>query len=105
MEHSTEHREGRTMRRRRLRIRRWLVLAATLVTLGIAASASAMPGGHGNGGKALYPQAAAATDAGASSSIWWYVVIAAAVVFGLTIAGAALIRNAENRRRVAGLAH
>lgn len=93
------------MRRRRRMIRRWLVLATTLATLGIAASASAMPGGDGAGGKGVYPQSAVAVGDGTAGSIWWYVVIAAVVVFGLTLAGAAVTRRADQRRRLAGLAH
>ena len=93
------------MRRRRWRIRRWLVLAATLGTLGIAASASAMPSGDGAGGRRVYPQSAVAVGDGTGSSTWWYVVIAAMVVFGLTLAGAAIIRRTDRRRQLAGLAH
>lgn len=93
------------MRRRRWRIRRWLVLAATLGTLGIAASASAMPSGDGAGAKMVYPQSAVAVGDGTGSSTWWYVVIAAMVVFGLTLAGAAIIRRTDRRRQLAGLAH
>ncbi len=93
------------MRRRRWRIRRWLVLAATLGTLGIAASASAMPSGDGAGAKTVYPQSAVAVGDGTGSSTWWYVVIAAMVVFGLTLAGAAIIRRTDRRRQLAGLAH
>lgn len=93
------------MRRRRRKFRRWLVLAATLATLGIAASASAMPGGDGAGGKGVYPQSAVAVGDGTASSTWWYVVIAAVVVFGFALAGAAVIRRADQRRRLAGLAH
>lgn len=93
------------MRRRRRRIRRWLVLATTLATLGIAASASAMPSADGAGGKSKHPQSAGALSDGTGSSTWWYVVIAAVVVFGLTLAGAAIIRRTDRRRRFAGLAH
>ena len=93
------------MRRRRRRIRRWLVLAATLATLGIAASASAMPGGDGAGAKGPYAQSAVSTGEGTADATWWYVVIAAVVVFGLTLAGAAVIRRTDERRRLAGLAH
>ncbi len=93
------------MRRKRRRIRRWLVLAATLATLGIAASASAMPSGDGAGGKTMFPQSAAGLGDGTSSSTWWYVVIAAVVVFGLTLAGAAIIRRTDRLRRLAGLVH
>jgi hypothetical protein len=93
------------MRRRRRTIRRWLALAATLATLGIAATASAMPGGDGAGARDHYSQGAVAAGDGAGSSTWWYVVIAAVVVFGLTLAGAAIIRRSDQRRRLAGLAH
>ena len=93
------------MRRRRWWIRRWLVLAATLGTLGIAASASAMPNGDGAGAKTVYPQSAVAVGDGTGSSTWWYVVIGAMVVFGLTLAGAAIIRRTDRRRQLAGLAH
>jgi hypothetical protein len=92
------------MRRRRRRIRRWLVLAASLATLGIAGSASAMPGGDGAGAK-TNAQSAVAVGDGTASSTWWYVVIAAVVVFGLTLAGGAVIRRTDRRRRLAGLAH
>jgi len=93
------------MRRRRRRIRRWLALAATLATLGIAATASAMPGGDGAGAKGQYSQGAVAVGDGTGSLTWWYVVIAAVVVFGLTLAGAAIIRRSDQLRRIAGLAH
>ena len=93
------------MRRRRWKIRRWLALAATLATLGIAATASAMPGGDGAGARDHYSQGAMAAGGGTGSSSWWYVVIAAVVVFGLTLAGAAIIRRSDQRRRLTGLAH
>lgn len=81
------------------------MLAATLGMLSIAASASAMPGGDGAGGKTVYPQSAVAVGNGTGSSTWWYVVIGAMVVFGLTLAGAAIIRRTDRRRQLAGLAH
>jgi hypothetical protein len=84
---------------------RWLVLAATFATLSIAASASAMPGGDSAGGNGMYPQSAVDAADGTAGSTWWYVMIAAVVVFGLTLAGAAIIRRADQRRRVTGLAH
>ena len=93
------------MRRRRRRIRRWLVLATTLATLGIAASASAMPSADGAGGKTMYPQSAAGLSDGTGSPTWWYVVIAAVVMFGLTLAGATIIGRTDRLRRLAGLAH
>jgi len=108
MQHATEdmgERGERTMRRRRWKIRRWLALAATLATLGITASASAMPGGDGAGGKGVYPQSAVAAGDSTAGATWWYVVIAAVVVFGVTLAGATVIRRADERRRLAGLAH
>src|SRR5262245_29479671 len=103
MQHSTEDRGERTMRRRRLRIRIWLVLAATLATRCIAASDQAIAGGESAGGKGMYPQSAVGAADGTADSTWWYVVIAAVVVFGLTLAGAAIIRRADHRRRLAGL--
>ena len=81
------------------------MLAATLATLSIAATASAMPGGDSAGGKTVYPQGAVGAANGTVSSTWWYIVIAAVVVFGLTLAGATIIRRADERRRLAGLAH
>jgi ABC-type methionine transport system permease subunit len=92
------------MRRRRWVIRRWLALAATLAMLSIAASASAMPGSDGGGGKGR-PQSAVEAPDGTASSTWWYIVIAAVVVFGLTLAGAAIIRRADHQRRPIELAH
>jgi len=80
------------------------VLAASLATLGIGASASAMPGGDGAGAK-TNPQSAVTIGDGTGSSTWWYVVIAAVVVFGLTLTGAAVIRRTDRRHRLAGLAH
>ena len=56
-------------------------------------------------GEDLYPQSAVAVGDGTGSSTWWYVVIAAMVVFGLTLAGAAIIRRTDRRRQLAGLAH
>jgi hypothetical protein len=81
------------------------VLAATLGTLSTAATASAMPGGDSAGGKGVYPQSTVGVADGTAGSTWWYVVIAAMIVFGLTLAGAAIIRRADERRRLAGLAH
>src|SRR5262245_32756989 len=103
MQHSTEDRGERTMRRRRWRMRRWLVLAATFATLSIDANASAMTGGDSAGGKGLYSQGAVGAADGTVDSTWWYAVMAAVVVFGLTLAGAAVIRRADHRRRLAGL--
>jgi ABC-type methionine transport system permease subunit len=86
-------------------IRRWLaVAAATLATLSIAASASAMPGSDGAGGNGD-PQGAVEAANSTAGSTWLYVVIAAVVVFGLTLAGAAIIRRADHRRRLVELAH
>jgi hypothetical protein len=85
-------------------IRRWLALAATLAMLGVTATASAMPGGDGAGATGPYAQDAVAAGGGSAGSIWWYVVIAAAVVFGLTLAGAGLVRRSDERRRPAGAA-
>jgi hypothetical protein len=85
-------------------IRRWLAAAATLAMLGVTATASAMPGGDGAGGTGPYPQDAVAAGGGTAGSIWWYVVIAAVVVFGVTLAGARLIRRSDQRRRLAGAA-
>ena len=72
---------------------------------GRAAPAAAWPGGDGAGAKMVYPQSAVAVGDGTGSSTWWYVVIATMVVFGLTLAGAAIIRRTDRRRQLAGLAH
>lgn len=103
MQHATEDRGERATRRRPLRIRRWLVVAATLAALAVAAPAAASLGTDGGRGTAD-ARSATADDPGSRTAAWLYVVIAAAVVFGLTTAGAALIRTADNRRRLAELA-
>jgi hypothetical protein len=92
------------MRRRRRMIRRWLALATALATLGVTATASAMPAGDGAGGTGSYHPDAVAAGGGTAGSFWWYVVIAGAVMFGLTLAGAGLIRRSDQRRRLPGVA-
>jgi hypothetical protein len=106
MEQATEHRKETTMRRRHLRIRRWLVLAFALVTLIFAASASAMPGGDGGGGRAVYPQQPVVVPSDGSSGFnWWYAAIGATVAVGVAAGGVGVLRTAGNRRRLAGQTH
>jgi hypothetical protein len=93
------------MRRRHLRIRRWLVVATALVALVFTATASALPMGDGGGGRAVNARPAVVPSDGSGSFNWWYVVAGAGAALGLAAGGTGIYRAAANRRRVAGLAH
>jgi hypothetical protein len=105
MEHPTENRKERTMRRRHLRIRRWLAVAAALACLIFATSASAKPMGVGGDGIVVNAQPVAApSDGSGSFSNWWYVAIGAGAALAVALGGAGL-RAAASRRRLAQPAH
>ena len=93
------------MRRRHLRMRRWIAALAALVVLSFAASASAMPVGDGGGGRAVYsPTAVPATD-GSDGFNWWYAAAGVGAALGLAAGGVAIVRATGHRRRLEGLAH
>lgn len=87
------------MRRRQLRIRRWLVVTFAVVALAFAASASAMPITEGTGGQP--PQPVAAPGDGSGGFSWWYVAIGVGAAVGATVCVVGLYRVAGNRRRLA----
>ena len=92
------------MRRRHLRIRRWLAIAAAVATLSIAASASAMPGGDGGGGQTVYPQQPVAAPSDTSGGFSWSdAAIGAGVALGVAIGAGAIVRSKSNHRRLAGV--
>lgn len=93
------------MRRRQLRIRRWLVVAVALVALSFASSASAMTVAESSGGTAVYSQTAAAPNESSGGFSWSDAAVGAGVALGAAISGAGILRVAGNRRRLAGLLH
>jgi hypothetical protein len=90
------------MRRRHFRIRRWLAVAAALVALSFASSASAMPVFDTGGGSATYSQTAPASESSGGFD-WADAAIGAGVALGAALSGAGIVRVAGNRRRPAAL--
>jgi len=106
MRQFTQDKEDRTMRRRQRRIRRWFVLAATLVTLSFASSAPAMMvADNGGGNTAVHTQASAVANEASGGFNWSDAAIGAGIALGAAFSGAGILRVAGNRRRLAGLPH
>jgi hypothetical protein len=93
------------MRRRHLRIRRWLVLAVAVMALTIAASASAMPAGDGGGGNAVSAQPVAVGHDTKGGFDWTLAAGSAAAVLGIGLAAAGVVHAGRTRRHPAGATH
>jgi hypothetical protein len=90
--------EAKIMRRRTLRIRRWLTVAVAVAALSLVSSASAMvpTDNAGGSGSAVGGTASGGFD-------WSYPAIGALIALALVGAGVAALRLANNRRRLAEL--
>jgi len=93
------------MRRRHLRIRRWLALAAAVATLSFAASASAMPGGDGGGGQSVTPTPVVVPSDTSGGFNWSDAAIGAGIALGVVVGAGAVVRSMSNHRRLAGVPH
>jgi len=107
MEQFTDEKEDRRMRRR-LRIRRWAVLAVAILALAFASSASARlaegDGFSGNGGSSVVLYPAPPTVSEPSSGFGWTdAAIGAGIALGAAVGGVGIMRMA-GQRRLAGLA-
>ena len=91
------------MGRKHFRIRRWLALAAALVTLSLASSASAMVAADGGGGAAAYPQSPTVTTPTSGGFNWGDAAVGAGIALGVAFSGAGVLRITGSRRRLAGL--
>jgi hypothetical protein len=103
-------RKEQVVRRRVLRIRKWLVLAVALLALATATSAQAqLYGGDGqgraSGGTSDFVRMKSAPVARTAAAFDWGYVMAGAGAVGLVVAisGVALLQVGRNRRRLATL--
>lgn len=93
------------MRRRHLRMKRWIAALAVLAVLSFAASASAMPADLGAGGRAVNSPAAVPATGGSDGFNWWYAAVGVGAALGVAVAGTAIVQANGHRRRLEGLAH
>jgi len=88
------------MRRRPLRIRRWLVLAVAVAALGFATGAQAALYGGDDGIAGAKSQAVVTTGGGFD---WADAAVGIGIGLGIALGGVAAVQLTRNRRRLATL--